>query len=1043
MAPAIRLLYVDDEPTLLEIGKLFLEASGEFAVDTLISAREALVQISTEQYDTIISDYQMPEMDGITFLKQLKASGNTTPFIIFTGRGREEIVIEALNEGADFYLQKGGEPKSQFAELAHKIRQAVQQRRAVASIQDHERREADIIDFLPDATFAIDTQGVVIAWNRAMEKMTGVSSDRILGKGNYEYSIPLYHERRPILIDLILKEDTVTAGKYPAITRDGTTLFSEITIPHFNNGQGAALWFTASPLYNTQGTIIGAIESIREITERKQAEDALNESEKRFRELSDLLPQVVYETDTLGNLIYANHIAFELFGYSPEEFPQGLNVMQMLVPVDRERGAAAFHAIFEGKVKTGPAEEYQALRKDGSTFPISIYSSVVFVDGRITGLRGIIVDITEKKQQDHILKTQLNLGLALQSIRGLDETLGTCLDAAIGIAGMDSGGIYLVSGRDGSVDLVVSRNLGDEFLKSASHYPGGSTNAGIVMAGKPIYVQYHNTGTDHHTLWTQERLRAAAIIPIISNDRVISCLNISSHTVDEFPANARVALETIAIQIGAAIERIRADEALTGSEERYRSVVNDQTDLIARFSPDGIITFVNEAYRSYFTSLLDVHGIEGKDFREIMQVKDYREVEKFLVTLTRQTPIREMERVVTGRDGKKHWQIWSVRALFGREDEPCEYQVVGRDITKRREAEELLRQQTWNLKTINQLAIEFASLSRGDSVTALATKKLMELSGAAVTTFSVYNPAERTLHPTNLKIAPGNPDAMIPAQGKPPGDIKIPISTGLYREIVSNIVGTIKIPQGAGNDQVPPFFNPGIRKQMGIDHFMGIAYVIEGELYGTSVLAMRHGQPEPSTDLLESFAHIVAVSLRRDRAEATLHESEERLRSFIEQAHEGVSIVDDEGRIIEWNAAQEKITGISRTEALGACVWELATRMIPDEHRREEICSRMRESIQLTIKSGKSAYPDPVYYRFLRPDGTIAIAYQTVFIVKTSQGHMIGTLNQDVTEQRHADEKIKESEASYRGLFNTVRQAIYILDPGGTFIDVNEGAEAM
>ena len=114
------------------------------------------------------------------------------------------------------------------------------QRRAEASIRDHERREADIINFLPDATFAIDINGVVIAWNRAMEKMTGVPSSEILGKDNYEYAIPFYHERRPILIDLVLKDDPITAGKYPSITRDGNTLFSEITIPHFNNGKGAA-----------------------------------------------------------------------------------------------------------------------------------------------------------------------------------------------------------------------------------------------------------------------------------------------------------------------------------------------------------------------------------------------------------------------------------------------------------------------------------------------------------------------------------------------------------------------------------------------------------------------------------------------------------------------------------------------------------------------------------------------------------------------------------------------------------------------------------
>ena len=119
----------------------------------------------------------MPGMDGIEFLKTVRTSGNTIPFILFTGRGREDIVIQALNEGADFYLQKGGEPVSQFAELAHQIRQAVMQRQAEASIRDHERREQDIINFLPDATLAIDKKGTVIAWNRAHGR-----NDRYSGK---------------------------------------------------------------------------------------------------------------------------------------------------------------------------------------------------------------------------------------------------------------------------------------------------------------------------------------------------------------------------------------------------------------------------------------------------------------------------------------------------------------------------------------------------------------------------------------------------------------------------------------------------------------------------------------------------------------------------------------------------------------------------------------------------------------------------------------------------------------------------------------------
>ena len=138
MTTAIRLLYVDDEPGLLDIGKLFLEKGGEFAVDTLTSASKALEQLNIKRYDAIISDYKMPDMDGLEFLKQVRIFHGQIPFILFTGRGREEVVILALNNGADFYLQKGGEPKPQFAELSHKIRQAVNQKRSEEALRESE-----------------------------------------------------------------------------------------------------------------------------------------------------------------------------------------------------------------------------------------------------------------------------------------------------------------------------------------------------------------------------------------------------------------------------------------------------------------------------------------------------------------------------------------------------------------------------------------------------------------------------------------------------------------------------------------------------------------------------------------------------------------------------------------------------------------------------------------------------------------------------------------------------------------------------------------
>jgi DNA-binding response OmpR family regulator len=102
-----QVLMVDDEPALLDIAKSFLEVSERFEVTTVTSVKQALLVLTDLRFDAIVSDYQMPGEDGIQFLKELKSRGDSTPFILFTGRGREDVAIEALNNGADFYIRKG------------------------------------------------------------------------------------------------------------------------------------------------------------------------------------------------------------------------------------------------------------------------------------------------------------------------------------------------------------------------------------------------------------------------------------------------------------------------------------------------------------------------------------------------------------------------------------------------------------------------------------------------------------------------------------------------------------------------------------------------------------------------------------------------------------------------------------------------------------------------------------------------------------------------------------------------------------------------
>ena len=169
---------------------------------------------------------------------------------------------------------------------------SVSERQVVAeeklrSVSAH-KQLLDIVEFLPDATFVIDQDKKVIAWNQAIEVMTGVHKEDILGKGDYAYATPIHGMERPILVDLIFLNDEEIESRYDYIKRAGDTIFGEVFVPSLYGGTGAYLWITASPLYDSEGNIVGAIESIRDITEHKRVEEELwksrNELEERVKE---------------------------------------------------------------------------------------------------------------------------------------------------------------------------------------------------------------------------------------------------------------------------------------------------------------------------------------------------------------------------------------------------------------------------------------------------------------------------------------------------------------------------------------------------------------------------------------------------------------------------------------------------------------------------------------------------------------------------------------------------------------------------------------
>jgi len=196
---------------------------------------------------------------------------------------------------------------------------------------------------------------------------------------------------------------------------------------------------------------------------------------------------------------------------------------------------------------------------------------------------------TERKQAEELAGAQRDLALALGAALGLDEALRLCLETAIRISGMDCGGIYLVDDASGALDLVLHKRLPPDFVSSASHYEADSPSAQLVMVGQPVYSEHLRLGVSLDEVRRREALRAIAILPVHHEDRVIACLNVASHTLDEVPAFSRTALEAIAARIGSAIARVQAEESLRERTAQLEALREVGLKLTAQLDLDSLL----------------------------------------------------------------------------------------------------------------------------------------------------------------------------------------------------------------------------------------------------------------------------------------------------------------------------------------------------------------------------------------------------------------------------------------------------------------------
>ena len=332
-APETTILIVDDDRNNLAIMADYLEGLNY----TILVAEDGETGIERAVYarpDLILLDVMMPGIDGYETCRRLKVTEATRdiPVIFMTALAETEHKVKGLAAGAVDYVTKPFQREEVLAridvhlrlrELAIKLQEANEslERRVeerTIELRNSERRLADIIHFLPDALFAINPAGEIILWNQTAEELTGAKTEEMLGKGDHEYSLPLYGIRRPTLVDLVLNPSAEIEKLYPYITRVDHTVISEGYSTSMKHGEIYILGI-AAPLYDSAGAIVGAIESIRDITARKNAEAALHESERKFRAIFDQTFQFIGLLLLDGTLIEINKAALMFSGVEEPE----------------------------------------------------------------------------------------------------------------------------------------------------------------------------------------------------------------------------------------------------------------------------------------------------------------------------------------------------------------------------------------------------------------------------------------------------------------------------------------------------------------------------------------------------------------------------------------------------------------------------------------------------------------------------------------------------------------------------------------------------
>ncbi|MHC1709861.1 MAG: PAS domain S-box protein [Methanomassiliicoccales archaeon] len=528
----LKVLSVDDEPELVLLSKEILESFHDMKVWTATSAKEALGMIGEMHFDAIISDYQMPVMDGIKFLKALRSEKDGTPFILFTGRGREEVVVEAIDSGADGYVQKGTDVRSAFAELAHKVRTSVVRYRAEIAMEESEARYRSMIDGSPMGIFLADTKGGCTYGNPAWLEMTGLGQDDVAGLGWMEAVHP----------DDRLKVQTFW---------NGSILFRNHATMEYRLLRGREVCWAHMYLapVNVAGGMSGFLSTNNDITKMKRAEQEAREKERAISRASSLANVGYWVWKASGKEMLLSDGLSKMLGIGPGSSLPHDAFFDMVHIDDRVMVIETLNKAMIGEGET--VIEHRMIRPDGAELVVRDVVEATLSNGRPDHVMGMVQDITGTKKAD-------------QRFRELESLYEAIIDTmAEGIIVRDPLGHIKYSNPQ------ARQMLGDYLPIIDGSQRASSTNL-IKLDGTPLRWE------DLPTLISMRTRSpvAASVFGLQEGDRK------RWFSVNARPLFSGEEIESVVASFSEVTDLVSSTEKLIESKQLYEIIVNNMVDII-------------------------------------------------------------------------------------------------------------------------------------------------------------------------------------------------------------------------------------------------------------------------------------------------------------------------------------------------------------------------------------------------------------------------------------------------------------------------------